>query len=185
MFFHPAIRQMNYDYLMRMDGDSYFLDKTRIDLFELMQRQNVDYAYISRYSEGNEAWFAIEKRFTNIDKPRQSCIYNNFFIIRLQWFYKSERIQTFLQELIRDDLFLREYIGDGCVHAAVLDIGRNARTKQLKQLEYGHNFHLHIRNIRGPFYNANLHPFYQDVADSCDHILSINTERTGIKKVKI
>ncbi|CAF3893555.1 unnamed protein product, partial [Rotaria sordida] len=59
------------------------------------------------------------------------CIYNNFFVIRLKWYYESKQVQNFVHELIEDDLILREYIGDGCVHSAMLEIDSQANVQQV------------------------------------------------------
>ena len=59
----------------------------------------------------------------------RGCIYNNFFMIRLKWFYESKQVQSFLRELIQDDLMLRQYIGDGCVHAAMLKIDNTSQSR--------------------------------------------------------
>ncbi|CAF5125849.1 unnamed protein product [Rotaria sp. Silwood1] len=64
------------------------------------------------------------------------------FVIRLKWYYESERVQSFVHELIRDNLMLREYIGDGCVHSAMLEIDNRVKFERLTNVSYGHNFHV-------------------------------------------
>ncbi|CAF1157853.1 unnamed protein product [Adineta steineri] len=184
VFYHPAIVKSNYDYLMRMDDDSYFWNKTKIDLFHYIDEKKLDYIYRSWYDEDNQALFPIEKQFFNRKKSRTNCIYNNFFIIRLQWLYKSERVLRFLHELIRDDLLLREYIGDGCIHAAMLDIDRDVKTEQLKQLPYGHNHHIMLINREGPYFNPSMN-FSQALTNSCNQLIFISDNTTEIKRIKI
>jgi hypothetical protein len=142
IFHHPAVTQGGYDYLMRMDDDSYFSDATKIDLFLHMQRQKLDYTYRAVYQEQITSMKFILKRFFN-DKPVFSdCIYNNFFVIRLKWYYESKAVQSFVSELIKDNLMFREYIGDGCVHAAMLKIDKHVKVKPITEFSYGHNFHV-------------------------------------------
>ncbi|CAF0744924.1 unnamed protein product [Rotaria sp. Silwood1] len=71
VFYHPAIIQGNYDYLMRMDDDSYF---------------------ISSYEESFDSMHPILQRFLNKNSLQRGCIYNNFFVIRLKWYYESKRV---------------------------------------------------------------------------------------------
>lgn len=169
VFYHPAILQGKYEYLMRMDDDSYFLEKTRIDLFEYTVRKNLDYVYRSWYEEDNPTLLPIEQLFINVTTSRKRCIYNNFFIMRLQWLYKSDRVLRFLHELIRDDLMLREYIGDGCIHAAMLDIDKGMKTEDLIRISYAHNVHRMTLTDWGPLYK-DFKDYDRDVANSCDQI---------------
>ncbi len=183
VFYHPAIIKNNFDYLMRMDDDSYFMDETQIDLFQYIDRKKLDYIYRSSYEENSPALFPIEKLFINTTRPRTNCIYNNFFIIRLQWLYKSQRVLRFLHELVRDDLLLREYIGDGCVHAAMLDMDPEVKTEQLQQIRYGHNFHRMAPADGGRFYNS-IEEFEGEMRDSCDQIRIFNITNE-INRIKI
>ncbi|CAF1256871.1 unnamed protein product [Adineta steineri] len=184
VFYHPAIVYGNYDYIMRMDDDSYFINKTNIDLFQYIDRKKLDYVYRSWYKEDNNASFAIEKTFLNRTIARSKCIYNNFFIMRLQWFYRSERIQQYLHELIRDDLILREYVGDGCIHAAMLEIDPRARTEHLIQIPYGHNYHIMLPNHENYTFNY-VKEFEQGILNSCHQLIVINSTEGKVKQVTI
>ncbi|CAF0954034.1 unnamed protein product [Adineta steineri] len=184
VFYHPAIVYGNYDYIMRMDDDSYFINKTHIDLFQYIGRKKLDYVYRSWYQEDNNASFAIEKTFLNRTIARSKCIYNNFFIMRLQWFYRSERIQQYLHELIRDDLILREYVGDGCIHAAMLEIDPTARTEHLIQISYGHNYHIMLRNHENHTFNY-VKEFEQGIPNSCHQLIVICSTEGNVTQVTI
>ena len=141
VFYHPAIIHGHYDYLMRMDDDSYFFDVTKKDLFQYMESQKLDYIYRSFYGEPIRPMEPVLKRF-NKTMLQYGCIYNNFFIIRLKWFYESKVVQSFLHELMKNDLILREYIGDGCVHAAMLEIDDQVKVEHVIDISYGHNYHV-------------------------------------------
>jgi hypothetical protein len=167
IFYHSAIIQGQYDYLMRMDADSYFSDATKKDLFLYMKRKELDYMYRSKYWEPSTPMdsilelFSIKSRWFRLD-----CIYNNFFIIRLKWYYENELVQDFVHELIRDDLMLREYIGDGCAHAAMLKIDSRIRVKFMKDFSYGHNFHVMPTRSEGITFIEKSR-FLEEIKESC------------------
>jgi len=167
IFYHSAIIQGQYDYLMRMDVDSYFSDATKKDLFLYMKRKHLDYMYRSKYWEPSTPMdsilelFSIKSRWFRLD-----CIYNNFFIIRLKWYYETELVQDFVHELIRDDLMLREYIGDGCAHAAMLKIDSRIRVKFMKDFSYGHNFHVMPPRSSGITFIEESR-FREEIKESC------------------
>jgi hypothetical protein len=141
VFYHPAILQGRYDYLMRMDDDSYFSDDIKKDLFLYMDSRKLDYMYRSVYWEPSTPMEPILKRYLNGSSIWFACLYNNFFMIRLKWFYESKQVQSFIRELIQDDLMLRQYIGDGCIHAAMLKIDNQTKIEQNNDIPYGHNYH--------------------------------------------
>ncbi|UJR17566.1 hypothetical protein I4U23_004462 [Adineta vaga] len=184
VFYHPMIVKNNFEYLIRMDDDSYFIDRTNEDLFQCMIHKKLDYLYRSWYNDINEGLYPIEKLFFNRTLPRTNCIYNNFFLIRLQWFYRSERIQRFLHELIRDDLILREYIADGCIHAAWMDIDQQMKTEEFKGISYGHNYHIVLVNNSDSFYNQ-IPDFYTQMINSCYQLIVINNRGNRAKRIKI
>ncbi|CAF3869517.1 unnamed protein product [Rotaria sordida] len=127
VFYHPAIIRGKYDYLIRMDDDSYFMDKFETDIFLYMDNQKLDYIYRSIYYEPYSSMDPILKRFLKRNILQLGCIYNNFFVIRLKWYYESKRVQDFVHELIQDNFMLREYIGDGCIHSAMLEVDNQVR----------------------------------------------------------
>ena len=143
IFYHPAIVQGQYDYLMRMDDDSYFSSPIPYDLFQHMFQHKLDYLYRSLYREPTEIMgMILQKYLDDVFVKTINCIYNNFFIIRLQWYYQTKGIQSFIRDLLQDNLILREYIGDGCVHGAMLKLDNKTRWRQSVTIDYGHNFHI-------------------------------------------
>ncbi|CAF3423238.1 unnamed protein product [Rotaria sp. Silwood1] len=92
VFYHPAIIQGNYDYLMRMDDDSYFMYIIEKDIFVYMDCKKIDYIYRSSYEESFDSMHPILQRFLNKNSLQRGCIYNNFFVIRLKWYYESKRV---------------------------------------------------------------------------------------------
>lgn len=142
VFYHPTFTQGQYDYLMRMDDDSYFSDEIRKDLFQYVENRKLDYIYRSTYFEPSPAMDPILRQHTNGTVANVACIYNNFFIIRVKWFYESKPVQNFLRDLMKDNLMLRRYTGDGCAHAAMLRVDKNVKVEHVSDIPYGHNFHL-------------------------------------------
>jgi hypothetical protein len=171
VFYHPAILHGQYDYLMRMDDDSYFSDDIKKDLFHYMYSQKLDYIYRSIYWEPSTPMDPILNRYLNGTSTTMDCIYNNFFMIRLKWFYESKQVQNFLRELIKDDLMLRQYIGDGCVHAAMLKIDKQVKVEQNNDIPYGHNYHIMPTGLFGWIFHP-VQELQEDTHNLCQ-ILTI------------
>ncbi|CAF1158633.1 unnamed protein product [Adineta ricciae] len=165
VFYHPAVRDGGYEYLMRMDDDSYFADKTKEDLFVYMKRKNLDYGYRTIYFELTEPLHSISPDLLKQSEGEDECIYNNFFLIRLKWYYESKEVQKLIGILLKDDLILREYIGDGCVHAAMLNVDPNVRAEHLFNMSYGHNFHVMERNEKSWLFTS-VETFYDEIEKS-------------------
>ena len=184
VFYHSAIVQGQYDYLMRMDDDSYFFDGTNKDLFLFMENEKLDYMYRSSYGEPYKAMHSILQRFLGSTVLPRGCIYNNFFIIRLKWFYQSKLIQKFLRELIRNDLILREYIGDGCIHSAMLEIDKEVKVHHITDISYGHN--IHLMPIDSEHYRLILvGGFSEEMLNSCQQLTVIDVTNRQLKKIKM
>jgi hypothetical protein len=184
VFHHPAIVQGHYDYLMRMDDDSYFFDTIPEDLFSYTNHQNLDYVYRSLYSEDSRAMHPIERLYLNTTSKRIGCIYNNFFIIRLKWFYQSVRVQSFLRELLKDDLILRQYIGDGCIHAAILEIDNQVKVHHMTNIPYGHN--IHLMPVDSAYFRLQIiNGFSEEILNSCQQLTVIDANYYRLKKIKM
>ncbi len=185
VFFHPAIIEGRYKYLMRLDDDSYFSAPLRQDLFCYMDKKKLDYIYRSTYEESTPAMLPVERLFLkNKNKVRTQCIYNNFFIIRLEWFYKSDRVQTFLRVLLRNDRMIREYIGDGCVHAAMLEIDQQAKVRRIGHIPYGHNCHI-MPKRSSSMPCIEIQNFYKEFQNSCQELTVLNDFSRKIMKIKM
>lgn len=185
VFFHPAIIQGRYKYLMRLDDDSYFSAPLHLDLFCYMDKEKLDYVYRSTYDESTPAMLPVERLFLkNRNKVRKRCIYNNFFIINLEWFYKSNLIQTFLQALLRDDRMIREYIGDGCVHAAMLEIDRQVKERRIGHIPYGHNNHI-MSKRSFVLKSIAIQNFSEELENSCQQLVILNDISRKLVKIKM
>lgn len=184
LFYHPAILQGKYDYLMRMDDDSYFSDSFPVDPISYIQNKKLDYIYRSIYSEPIKPLKALLGRLMKSTIRATNCIYNNFFVMRLEWFYKSKEIQKLIHELVKDDLILREYIGDGCVHAAMLRLDKQTKSERIKNIPYGHNFHLMpFNSLQWNFeFRAG---FLEEMNKSCKQLTVLQSNRGILARINI
>ncbi|CAF2636606.1 unnamed protein product [Rotaria sp. Silwood2] len=132
-----------------------------------------NYIYRSTYSEPLDPMHPILRRFIKKKTLSRYCIYNNFFVIRLKWYYESEQIKSFVHELIQDDLILREYIGDGCIHSAMLEIDNRDKVERLANIPYGHNLHVMPRGY--------VKVFDEEMNKSCEQLTVLRDVR-GILK---
>ncbi|CAF3869478.1 unnamed protein product, partial [Rotaria sordida] len=114
----------------------------------------------------------------------RSCIYNNFFVIRLKWYYESKRVKSFVHELIEDDLILREYIGDGCVHSAMLEIDNQVKAEYVTYIPYGHNFHLMPLGYFKILFRFTK-TFEKEMNKFCQQLTVLRGARGVLKRIKI
>lgn len=178
IFYHPAIVQGQYDYLMRMDDDSYFFDRVSYDLFQHMHHTDLDYIYRALYDEPTEVMNMILAQYVDDLLVRLNyCIYNNFFAIRLQWYYQTKSIQAFIHDLLKDDLILREYIGDGCVHGAMLKLNSKTNRRQIVTTAYGHNYHVLPMFQRSWKFNPTQN-FVREINETCARLALISPNGT-------
>lgn len=169
VFYHPAIIEGKYDYLMRMDDDSYFSDTVQRDIFLYMKNQSLDYAYRAVYMEETSSILNTLGDLFPENEFQLSCIYNNFFVLRLKWFYESKSIQKLVNILIKDDAILREYMGDGCVHALMLQLEKQVKVEHLIDFPYGHNFHVMPSHYsQWGFYK--VEEFKEEIYKSCHQL---------------
>jgi hypothetical protein len=99
-------------------------------------------------------------------------------MIRLKWFYESQRVQSFVRELIKDNLMLHQYIGDGCAHAAMLKVDNQVKVEHMTDIPYGHNYHLMPSKQPGWGFRP-VKEFYGEINKSCQQ-LTILRVREGI-----
>ncbi|CAM4948180.1 unnamed protein product [Rotaria socialis] len=184
VFYHPAILQGKYDYIMRMDDDSYLSDVVGSDIFLRVKNQRLDYAYRTTYWENTPAMNPIVQRFINGTGFQPGCIYNNFFVMRLKWFYESKRIHSFIRELMQNNLMLREYIGDGCVHAVMLQLENGVKIERLSNIPYGHNFHLLPPGHQQATYMG-VNAFYDEMNQSCHKFTILRGDKGQLIRIKL
>ena len=156
MFSHPAVAE--YEFIWRLDSDSFLLERPAADPFVQMRDANASYAWIHAFRD--EAVFTTglleeTQRFLNahdIDEARvhtwvpgakrwwesPMCFATNCFLARRAWFV-SEPYTSFFRALDDSGGFYIHRWGDACVHmlaaAALLD---KSAVLQLNSLAYWH-----------------------------------------------
>ncbi|CAF2017425.1 unnamed protein product [Rotaria magnacalcarata] len=185
VFYHPAIIQGKYEYLMRMDDDSYFSDRIKKDPFLYMDSRRLDYMYRSTYKESAYPLYSILKPILKRKYVHITCIYNNFFMIRLKWYYESPRVQNFVNELIKDNLILREYIGDGCIHGAMLHVDRrHVRVEHVRNIPYGHNYHVMPTGYQQWKFQE-VNDFHEVIHKSCEQLTVLKGIQGKVTHIKM
>lgn len=86
-----------YDYYMRLDTDSFILDRISEDLFEIMQKNDYYYGYIPDAVQfDNPAvtkglWDRCREKYPDTNKiPENKMYYTNFEIGKIAWFTGKE-----------------------------------------------------------------------------------------------
>jgi hypothetical protein len=102
----------------------------------------------------------------------------------LKWYYESKAVQSFVQELIRDDLILREYIGDGCVHAAMLKVDHEVKVKHVTRFSYGHNSHVMAWGRRQYVFTL-ASDFYKEINKSCQQLTVLRGSKGILTRINI
>lgn len=167
VFYHPIIRT-NYDYIMRLDDDSYLLERMTEDLFEYAHRKHLDYLYraLSWDIPLSGPEFLLPKYLQTYHQTcRTFCfpfhshqsIYNNFFLTRVQ-FWHQKSVQNFLNTLLSNDSILIYSLGDGNIHAVVLALASDTKRTEQLFFAYAHNIHLYGKRNR----NFNLQHNYSN-----------------------
>ncbi|CAF0786240.1 unnamed protein product [Didymodactylos carnosus] len=160
LFFSMNIVRNKYDYVMRLDDDSYLTNSSEYDLFEKFFELNLDYVYRLLYFDDNGLSYlkknlkefipqngtiiqnrrCINAMCTNLDDYHGMAIYNNFFILKLNFLYSNEIIELYLKQLIDKHYFYLYPIGDANIHAILLLLVKNTKT-QYFIFPYNHNVH--------------------------------------------
>lgn len=130
IFQHPALK--DYDYLWRLDADSFILGKIDYDLFQFMQEYNYIYGYIHILKEHPDAvkgfWDIVKKyiqenniqptflnKFTIDGIWDRSYYYANFEISKLD-FWRSEEFLKFFSYIDRSGGIYKYRWGDTIIH---------------------------------------------------------------------
>ena len=106
IFKHPELQ--SYNFVWRLDTDSFILNKFGYDVFEKMNTNNSIYGYINIQNDNEgvikNLWPSCSKYFNSINKNNifendsefhfRKVFYTNFEIFNMSWF-KSEEYQSF------------------------------------------------------------------------------------------
>jgi hypothetical protein len=79
---------------------------------------------------------------------------------------------------------IREYIGDGCVHAAMLEIDRQAKVRRIGHIPYGHNC-LIMPKRSSTMPCIVIQNFSEEFQNSCQELTVVNDFSRKIMKIKM
>lgn len=156
LFRHPALRR--FEYIWRLDSDSFLLAPPLADPFSELHRRNASYGWVHAYRD--EAVFvtglwAQTKRFLDargVDEAAihawvpggkkwyetPMCFATNCFVARLSWF-ASETYWRYFEALDATGGFYAYRWGDACVHMlAVAALLPRQAVVRLSSLAYWH-----------------------------------------------
>jgi hypothetical protein len=178
VFYHPLIKN-NYDYIMRLDDDSYFSESFYYDLFQFVHENNLDYIYRSLawdipMSGPDYLLPKILRTYHNNCKsdcfPFQlyDAIYNNFFLTRLQ-FWHQPKIEQFLNNLLQNDSILIYSLGDGNIHAVILALASDTIRTRIVQFAYAHNVHIYGKRNKNFDVQHKYNNWFEILSNNSDH----------------
>ncbi len=130
IFQHPAIK--GYDYLLRLDTDSFLLDKINYDIFRFMAEHNYIYGYIhiikdepdaveglwevtKKYIEDNNIKPTFLHKFLQDGDWDRSYYYTNFEISRID-FWRSDEFMNYFSYLDKTGGIYKYRWGDHVIH---------------------------------------------------------------------
>ncbi len=163
IFQHHALK--DYDYLWRLDTDSFLLDKIDYDIFQFMQDTNYMYGYIHILKEHPDAvkgfWDIVKKYIQeNNIKPTflnkftidgiwdRSYYYANFEISKLD-FWRSEDFLKYFDNIDKSGGIYKYRWGDTIIHflAISMFIPEN-RIHKFSDISYQHQDFVNNYSIR-------------------------------------
>lgn len=129
-----------YDYYMRLDDDSFFVDKLTYDPFQMMNIESLDYL-LNRRSD--DAWGVAQLKKTiakhGVYSGSTMSPYTNFHVARLSIF-RTDAFKRLWIDLDADRIFMKHRVGDALLHSALLELYvRNESIKTDPMLPYAHN----------------------------------------------
>ena len=179
VFHHPTIKN-NYDYIMRLDDDSYLLEPLEYDLFEYANENNLDYIYRALAWDiplAGPDYLLPQYLRTYHNNCKSHCfpfqsydsIYNNFFLTRIH-FWHQRKIVGFLNSLLANDSILIYPLGDGNIHAVVLALASDTKHTQQLQFAYGHNIHIYGKRNKNFDLQHKYHNWFAILANNSEQI---------------
>ncbi|CAF1122622.1 unnamed protein product [Rotaria sordida] len=198
VFHHPLIKN-NYDYIMRLDDDSYFLEPFDYDLFEYAYKNKLDYIYRALawdipMSGPDYLLPRYLRTYHNNCKsycfPFQSydSIYNNFFLTRVQFWYQKP-IEQFLNNLLLNDSILINSLGDGNIHAVILALASDTNRTHRIHFAYAHNIHIYRKLNKNFDVQHNYQNWFQilknNSKNACQQLVIIEPYTKQLKYIHI
>jgi hypothetical protein len=136
----------NYRYLFRLDEDSFIHSPIRYDVFKLFEEKQYAYgfrmcAYEMKVAQRMWTWWRKQNPafapYRELDL-QQCGFYNNLFVADLQ-FFRSDKVQRFLQFIDRQGHIYRRRLGDLMIHTmAVIAYAPPERIHRFLDFTYEH-----------------------------------------------
>ncbi|MEK6958767.1 MAG: hypothetical protein AABW59_01845 [archaeon] len=161
-----------YDYYIRLDHDSFFIEPKKWEAEKLIEKNNFDYMYRSIFRDPVEieSLWKFTKKFAkdnsiSLDRFKQLglldkngnynglCPYTNFHMAKLD-FWKRKDVRKYLNEIEKMDGILKLKWDDATIQAMLLGLFDPVIIEKT-DFGYRHNFHyslqgsLRIRYIQG------------------------------------
>jgi hypothetical protein len=150
-----------FDYYIRMDHDSFFVEPKKLDVEECIKKYDFDYLYRSVWTDHKEKE-SIWKFTKNYAKKNGLSLegfkklkmlnvfgnfngrspYNNFHISKVS-FWKNPEVKKFLDTIEKEDGIILKHWQDTTVHSMILGLF-NATVLEKTDFGYMHNFHYSI-----------------------------------------
>ena len=147
-------KDRGYEYFMRLDDDS-MLNSSKYDVFRYLKDHEADYGYCDgdapEYHQPTLATLpSFVKKYVsenpndtnslvNIDENDTRQYYNNFCVIRTDW-WMQPKVQKFVEEVKESDGLYRYRWGDAPLQRFTLEIF-DAKCLKVKGLNYHHGSH--------------------------------------------
>eukprot|EP01084_Bolivina_argentea_P058218 106310_1 len=129
---------LNYEYILRLDDDSFILSDIKYNIFEFMQSNHLIYGYricsfemkdifkydmlinyFNKYRTDNKTTFF--KEYDEMTYSYNLCgFYNNFFIANVSYFKLNSNIQQFINYILDMQFIYLYRLGDLQIHTAAL-----------------------------------------------------------------
>lgn len=153
---HPTLD--NFDYYIRMDDDSFFIEPKGLDVDKLIKKYDFDYLYRSVWTDHKEKekiWeftknyakknnlsldgFKKLSLFNSKKEFNGRSAYNNFHISKIS-FWRRKDVKNFLNEIEKVDGSVIKHWHDTTIHSMLLGLF-NATVVEKTNFGYRHNDH--------------------------------------------
>ncbi|MFA5125920.1 MAG: hypothetical protein WC462_02875 [archaeon] len=153
---HSALN--GFDYYIRMDHDSFFIEPKTLNVEESIKKYNFDYLYRSVWTDhkGKKAIWEFTKKYAKknnlslkgFGKLRMLNLvrnfngrapYNNFHISKIS-FWRNPKVKKFLKAIEDENGILVKHWQDTNIHSMVLGLF-NATVLEKTDFGYKHNVH--------------------------------------------
>ena len=136
----------HYQYILRIDEDSFIFSPINYDIFEYMNQSGFVYgfrlcAYELGYNRFIRPWF---RQWHNKANPKREItddlcgMYNNFFVADIEFFH-SQPVQKYLKSLDRQGFIYRKRYGDLMIHtSAVYAFANSSQIHRFLDFTYQH-----------------------------------------------